>query len=213
GEALALVSDAGTPGISDPGVALVAAAIDAGAAVLPVPGPSAVVATLSASGLDPSRFVFEGFLPRGHGDQRKVLEPLRSLPHTLVFYEAPGRVPATLALLREALGDRRTAVARELTKRFEEFVRGKLSEVEAHFRETDARGECVIIVEGATDDEPVEREPSVEERLAELLGAGVSVRDASRQVSEELRQPRREVYQMAMDLATALQPPGGGGTD
>jgi 16S rRNA (cytidine1402-2'-O)-methyltransferase len=202
GEAVALVSDAGTPAISDPGAILVRAALEAGETVTPIPGPSALVTALCASGLDTSRFVFEGFLPRKAGERRKLLEGIRSLPHTLVFYESPERLADTLAGLQDVLGDRPGAVARELTKKFEEFARGPLSALAARFRETGVRGECVILVAGGTGEE--QRPPvagDLDERLMGLLGEGVSVRDAARITAQEYRRPRKETYARAMELA------------
>jgi 16S rRNA (cytidine1402-2'-O)-methyltransferase len=204
GQDVALVSDAGTPGISDPGALLVRAAVEAGVTVLPIPGPSALIAALSASGLDPSRFLFEGFLPRARGEQLRLLKALRPLPHTLVFYEAPGRLVTTLGALREAVGDRPCAVGRELTKKFEEVVRGPLSEVEAHFLQTPPRGECVIVVAGATGPESEEGAPDVEQRLRGLLTSGASVRDAARTVAEETGRPRNELYPLAQSLSETL---------
>lgn len=207
GEAVAMVSDAGTPGISDPGEALVRAAVAAGVAVLPVPGPSAVMAALSASGLSSAHFLFQGFLPRSRGDQRRTLLPLRALPHTLVFYEAPSRLVATLAMLREEVGNRQAVVARELTKKFEELVRGSLSEVEAHFRSTAPRGECVILVagsEGVAD--PAVAASAIDTQLRQLLEDGCSVRDAARAITEQFDIPRRDAYAQAQALAEELRP-------
>jgi 16S rRNA (cytidine1402-2'-O)-methyltransferase len=200
GERIALVSDAGTPGISDPGGMLVRAAIEAGIVVSPVPGPNAVAAAVSASGLDPSRFLFEGFLPRKKGDQRRVLEALRRLPHTLAFYEAPGRVAATLGALREVLGERRAVVAREITKKFEEFARGQLSELEVRFREQEPRGECVILVAGAGD-EPDEPAADPDALVAALLAEGKSARDTAREAAERYGIPRKEAYARALRLS------------
>lgn len=200
GSAVALVSDAGTPGISDPGGSLVRAAIEAGADIIPVPGPSAVAVALSASGLDPSRFVFEGFLPRGAGDRRKALARLAPLPHTLVFYESPARLAPTLAALRESLGDREAVVARELTKKFEQFVRGKLSEVEAAFRATAARGECVILVAGAAAEMKAAVPPDLEQQLIAKLREGLTVRDAARSLADATGLPRKDLYRLALDV-------------
>ncbi len=154
GKTVALVTDAGTPGISDPAERLVAAAVAAGITITPIPGPAAVIAAVIASGLSTRRFVFEGFLPVKKGRQTH-LRSLVAEPRTLVFYESPHRLVATLEDLQEHLGDRRAAVARELTKIHEEFVRGRLSEVLAVFRARPSiKGECVIVVAG-TDEEVV----------------------------------------------------------
>ena len=199
GENVALVSDAGTPGISDPGAELVRAAVEAGIRVEPIPGPSALVAALCASGLPTAHFLFHGFLPRSRGDQRKTLQPLRNLPHTLVFYEAPGRVGNTLAVLREELGDRPAVLAREVTKKFEEFRRGRLSELEAATQDAAPRGECVILVAGA-EAPPEVTAGDADALLRRLLDSGASVRDASREAAEVLGLPRKELYSRAMDL-------------
>jgi 16S rRNA (cytidine1402-2'-O)-methyltransferase len=203
GEDVAVVSDAGTPGVSDPGEALVRAAVAAGVPVVPIPGASAVTAALCASGLDPSRFLFHGFLPRSRGDQRRSLEPLRALPHTLVFYEAPGRLPGTLAQLQEVFGDRAAVVGREITKKFEEFVRGSLSEVEAHFRAREARGECVILVAGSTGEQAPATEADLDAVLRARLESGYSVKDAAKAAAEELSVPRRDAYARAQELTDA----------
>ena len=157
GESLALVSDAGTPLVSDPGYLLVAAAIEAGITVTPVPGPSAAIAALSAAGLPCDRFCFEGFLPARAAARRRRLAELAAEPRTLVLYEAPHRIAECLADLAAGCGGaRRACVAREITKRFETFYRGSLGELAARAK-TDAdvaRGECVVIVEGAPAAEP-----------------------------------------------------------
>jgi len=197
GRRVALVSDAGTPGISDPGDELITACIEAGLDVVVIPGPSAVIAALVASGLPTRRFAFEGFLPRAAGERRARLEALRAEERTLLFYEAPSRVLATLEAICQVLGDRRVAVAREMTKRFEEVVRGRASEVLEHFREHPPQGEFVLVVGGATPGEaPPPAEPAVspEEDVAERVAAGMSERDAIRAVATERHLPRREVY-------------------
>ncbi|HEY8531696.1 MAG TPA: 16S rRNA (cytidine(1402)-2'-O)-methyltransferase [Limnochorda sp.] len=201
GEAIAVVSDAGMPTISDPGGRLAAAAVEAGCPLQVVPGPSAVVAALAVSGLEASRFAFEGFLPRQGKDRRARLEELARLPHALVLFEAPGRLVPTLQDLQRALGPRRVAVARELTKRFEEVIRGDWAEVLEHLERHPPRGEFVIVVEGAKPRErPSWPDEEVARRLAELLARQVSPRDAVRQVAEASGRPRREVYQIALRL-------------
>jgi 16S rRNA (cytidine1402-2'-O)-methyltransferase len=164
GASLALVTDAGTPGISDPGAVLVRLALEAGVEVTPVPGPAAAIALLSASGLDTHRFVFEGFLPLKSGRKRRVLEALAGERRTLVFYESPHRLAKTLALMLEVLGDRPAAVGRELTKVFEEITRGTIATALERYRDKTVKGELTIAVAGCSgerepreaDDEPPE---------------------------------------------------------
>ena len=149
GESIALVSESGTPGISDPGADLVAAAHEAGAKVTVVPGPCAAAAAAGASGLSADRFVFEGFLPKKPGKRRRLLEALAREPRTIVFYESPHRVAATLEAIRDALGDRRLTVARELTKVFEEIRPTTVSAALADLAKRPPRGEYVLVVAGA----------------------------------------------------------------
>lgn len=148
GASLALISDAGSPAISDPGERLVAECVAANVRVVPIPGASAVIAALSASGLPTSRFHFLGFLPRTASEARAMLDEVAGLTATLVLYESPRRLVDTLAVLREALGDRRACVARELTKLHEEFLRGPLSSLEATLAAREVLGEVVVLVEG-----------------------------------------------------------------
>jgi 16S rRNA (cytidine1402-2'-O)-methyltransferase len=150
GQTVAVVSDAGTPGLSDPGTGLVRAAAEAGIQVVPIPGPSAFVSALVASGLPTSPVTFLGFLPESKGERRRAVEAVRSLPHTLVAYESPHRLLATLEALLEILGDRRVAAAREMTKIHEEVVRGSLRETLQYFSAHHPRGEFTIVIEGAS---------------------------------------------------------------
>jgi 16S rRNA (cytidine1402-2'-O)-methyltransferase len=152
GESIALVSDAGTPGLSDPGTSLVAAAAATHIQVVPIPGPSALLAALAASGLATAPMTFLGFLPATPGERRRALEAARAVRHTLVLYEAPHRLRRTLAAMCEVWGDRRAAVARELTKVHEEVFRGGLREALEHFSHTPPRGEFTLVVEGASGD-------------------------------------------------------------
>jgi 16S rRNA (cytidine1402-2'-O)-methyltransferase len=149
GAAVAIVSDAGSPGISDPAFTLVRAAVDAGLNVIPIPGPSSALCALEVSGLPTDRFAFEGFLPRKSGRRRARIEELRADPRTLIFFESVHRVRATLAELLEVWGDRPASVSRELTKKFEETKRGTLSALVAWADERTPRGEYVIVVAGA----------------------------------------------------------------
>jgi 16S rRNA (cytidine1402-2'-O)-methyltransferase len=154
GERIALVSDAGTPAVSDPGADLVARAVGAGVRVVPVPGPAAALAALVASGLPAARFAFDGFPPRPEAERRTFFAALRDEPRTLLLYESPRRLRATLRAIRDLLGERRVVVAQDLTRVEERFVRGAASEVLAHFSARAPSGECVIVVEGATPDTP-----------------------------------------------------------
>jgi 16S rRNA (cytidine1402-2'-O)-methyltransferase len=203
GERVALVSDAGMPGISDPGERLVAAAVAAGHPVEVVPGPSASLAALVVSGLPAGRFVFEGFLPRKGAGRSERLAAVAAEPRTCVLYEAPHRLARTLADLAAACGDdRRVVVARELTKLHEEVWRGILGEAHAWAAEHRPPGEMVIVLAGA----PAAAPPGDEDVLAALrdeLEAGATTRDAARAVAERLSVPRRRAY----DMAVRVSPP------
>jgi 16S rRNA (cytidine1402-2'-O)-methyltransferase len=195
---VALVSEAGTPGVSDPGHELIAAAIAARFPVVPIPGPSAVVAALVASGLPMREFTFLGFLPRRAGDRRRALEAAAREPRTTVFFETPHRLHPTLEAMGEAFGDRRHAVCRELTKTFEEVFRGTASEGLAHFQEP--RGEFTIVVEGATTESPPTSDEDVRRGLDEAKRRGLSARDAVKAVTAATGRPHREVYAQWLDL-------------
>lgn len=200
GRTVVLVSDAGMPGLSDPGYRLVRACIVEGLDVGVVPGPSAVVTALAVSGLPPGRFVYEGFLPRKAGDRRKRIQSFRDEPRTIVLFESPHRVEATLDDLRQVLGDRRVSLARELTKLYEEVLRGPLSEVAATLKERPPRGEITLVVEGAVHDHRLE--PAAEElaaRARALMEAGVTRKDALTQVAEEAGVPRRKVFDALLE--------------
>ena len=203
GERVALVSDAGMPGISDPGERLVAAAVAAGHVVEVVPGPSASVAALVVSGLPAGRFVFEGFLPRKGSGRSERLVAVAAERRTAVLYEAPHRLARTLADLVDACGgDRRVAIAREITKIHEQVWRGTLAEAVAWVAERDPPGEIVLVLDGA----PVDAPPDDDALLAAVrseLEAGASARDAARSVAARLDVPRRRVYAIATDAAAA----------
>jgi 16S rRNA (cytidine1402-2'-O)-methyltransferase len=197
GKKIALISDAGTPLLSDPGARLVAAAIEAGIRVTPLPGASALLAAISIAGLPAERFFYAGFLPGKAGERRQLLETAGTLPVTLVFYEAPHRLAATLRLLEQALGDRPAAIARELTKLHEECRRGTLSELAAHYEATPPRGECVILVGGA--EETAMGDAEIDAALRQQL-AGQTLREAVDEVTRLARRPRREIYALALAL-------------
>lgn len=203
GESIALVSDAGTPGISDPGSQLVDAALVAGVPVEVLPGPSAIVTALVASGLPTHAFYFGGFLPRKAGERSRLLDSLAQLDATLVFYESPRRTAASLADLAMRFPERRGAMARELTKLHEEVVRGPLPEVAA---EIDAReslkGEVVLLVGPPSPAEARQSEDAdpdaVEARLRELIGSGMKRAQAAKQVAGEFGLDRNAVYDLAI---------------
>lgn len=198
GQSVALVSEAGTPAISDPGYKVVRAAVAAGARVVPVPGPAAFLAALVASGLPTDRFVFLGFPPRRPGARRALLERVRPLPFTLLLYESPHRAAETLAELAAVLGDRPACVARELTKTHEELVRGPLSALARRYAAERPLGEVTLVVEGAAE-EPADA-PDVEARAAALLAEGLSPRDAAARLHAETGRPRRELYALVLRL-------------
>jgi 16S rRNA (cytidine1402-2'-O)-methyltransferase len=193
GAAVALVTDAGTPGVSDPGTRLVDAAWQAGARVVPVPGPSAALTALSASGLPADRFLFAGFLPRKGGARAEVLSWLRRVPATLVLFEAGNRAAATLEDLRQALGDRPAALARELTKLHEEIARGSLSELCRRFP-GDLRGEVTLVVGGAGEAEEEAPIESVADEIARRLGAGEPPTAVARAIAQGRGIARGEAY-------------------
>jgi 16S rRNA (cytidine1402-2'-O)-methyltransferase len=175
GEDLALITDAGTPLLSDPGQRLVQAAIKAGIQVVPVPGASALLSALVASGLDADRFTFFGFLPRKGKERTAMLDEIVSSPHTAILYEAPGRVADSLLELANRAGDRPAVVARELTKQFEELQRGTLESLKAYYTKAPPRGEVVILIAGAPPAAPDETMLHEEARV--LRARGLSVRD------------------------------------
>ena len=198
GARVALVSEAGLPGVSDPGQRLVAAAVAAGLPVVVVPGPSAHATALVASGLPSDRFLFLGFPPRDEGPRQALFGSLRGERATLLFYEAPARVGRTFADLAAALGgERRACLARELTKLHEELVRGPLAELAARYADTPPRGECTIVVEGGAESPPA---VDVEARVRELLAAGLGPRDVAARLALETGKPRRTLYQLALSL-------------
>lgn len=196
GESFALISDAGTPLLSDPGARLVRAAIDAGIAVSPVPGASALLAALVASGIVADRFTFFGFLARKGKDRSETIREIAALTHTAVLYEAPARVGETLAALAGAgAASREAVVARELTKQFEEFRRGTVQSLAESYLETAPRGEVVLVVAGAETPEP--DEARLRERAQALRETGLSARDVARVLTEESHAPRNLAYRLA----------------
>ena len=196
GESVALVSDAGTPLLSDPGARLVAAAVEAGIEVVPIPGASALLAALVASGLDATRFTFFGFLPRKGRERAAALAEIVALPHTAVLYEAPGRVADTLRELADlGGGEREVAVARELTKQFEEIRRGTVAALASYYGDVPLRGEVVLVVGGASA--TVVGEEELLERARELRHRGLSARDVAAALVAEHGAARNVAYRLA----------------
>jgi 16S rRNA (cytidine1402-2'-O)-methyltransferase len=199
GRDVAIVTDAGTPGISDPGERLVRAVLDAGYRVSAVPGPAAAVVALTISGLPTARFVFEGFLPRSGRQRHQRLAEVASEQRTVVLYEAPHRVVRTLADLADACGvDRQVAVCRELTKLYEEVVRGDLGSIDIG----EPRGEYVIVLGGAAQVEPESDEATIRRAIEAELDAGATTRDAANAVSARLGVPKRTVYALATEIGS-----------
>ncbi len=195
GKNIALVSDAGTPAISDPGEDIVQECICRGIEIIPVPGPCAFVCALTVSGFSTKRFSFIGFLPAKQNDRKKELEQVKHREETLIFYEAPHRLLKTLTDMQQVFGeDRRISVSREITKKFEEHIRGTLSQVLAHFETNPVKGEFVIVVEGGTKEESSFNELSLEEHLDLYEKQGLSKKDAIKQIAIDRNLPKRDVY-------------------
>ena len=198
GESIAVVTDAGNPGISDPAERLVRAAVEAGIDVVPVPGPSAFLAALVASGLPTGRFRFEGYLPSRGAARRRALGDLRPERATIVLHESPKRVHALLTEIADLLGERPVVLARELTKKFEEFYRGSASEAVARLERDPPRGEYVVLVGGAGEGEPLPAEP-VLDLVREEIAAGRSLRDSVRAAARIARWKEQEVYRIVRE--------------
>ncbi len=196
---VALVSEAGMPGLSDPGYELVRAVIQAGYPIVPVPGPCAAIGALVVSGLPTDSFVYLGFLPRRSSERRRALEKVRDEPRTLVLYEAPHRLAECLADVEAVLGDRPLAIARELTKLHEEIFRGTVSQARRHFADR-ARGEFTLVIGGAADQPSAWTQDRVQARLRELLDQGWERKEATRQAASESGWSRRAVYQLSIPV-------------
>lgn len=206
GKAIALVSDAGMPGISDPGYELVKACVEAGITVVPIPGASAAITALSAAGLPTDRFIFEGFLPAKSQQRREHLESLQAEPRTLIFYESPHRLRDTLQDLGEVWGsDRQIVLARELTKLYEEFWRGTIADAIAHYNQREPQGEYTLILAGTPPSQPHLTEEQLKAELLQLMKQGISRSQASRQLAKETSLPRRHLYQLALAIVMSSE--------
>ncbi|AFZ25981.1 putative S-adenosylmethionine-dependent methyltransferase, YraL family [Cylindrospermum stagnale PCC 7417] len=200
-KAIALVSDAGMPGISDPGYELVIACIEAGIRVVPIPGASAAITALSASGLPTDRFSFEGFLPAKGQQRREHLESLQAESRTLIFYESPHRLRETLQDLGEVWGsDRQIVLARELTKLYEEFWRGTIAEAIALYSQREPQGEYTLLVAGNPPSQLQLTEAQLKAELQQIMKQGISRSQASRQLAKSTSISRRHLYQLALSI-------------
>lgn len=201
GKAIALVTDAGIPGISDPGYELVKACIEAGIQVVPIPGASASLTALSAAGLPTDQFVFEGFLPASGTLRQQRLESLPAEQRTIILYESPHRLRVSLRDLAKSLGkERNIVIARELTKLHEEFWRGTIEEAIAHYTHTEPKGEFTLVIAGAQLVMPVLSEDTIKAELIEIMAQGVSRSQATRQLAEMTKLPRRQLYQLSLTI-------------
>ncbi len=200
GKAIALVTDAGIPGISDPGSELIQATLAAGIEVIPIPGANAALTALSASGLGSDRFCFEGFLPVKEKSRQERLEQIKTEFRTVIFYEAPHRLLATLEDLKATCGgDRRITLGRELTKLYEQFWRGTLAQACLYYQQETPKGEFTLVLEGVEDHQELS-EAALKAELGDLLQQGWSRSQASRHLAELTRIPKRKLYQLALEL-------------
>ena len=199
GETCALITDAGTPAISDPGTDLVEICAAQGVEVVAVPGPSAVIAALSIAGMDCGRWCFEGFLSMNKKSRREHLADIRQERRTMVFYEAPHKLLRTLEDFYQTLGDRPIALVREITKVHEQVNRTTLAQAVAHYSENPPRGEFVLILGGATEPKEQEEAPDPMERVEQLLEQGLSISLAVKQAAKELGVPKNSIYNQAME--------------
>lgn len=196
GKDIALISDAGTPGISDPGYKLVRHVVGSGISVSPIPGPAAFVSALAASGLATDSFFFGGFLPSKKSERRNRLEELRSIPGTLIFYETPHRIEAAISDCLQILGNRTAVIARELTKLHEEFIRGSLSEISDTLRNRELKGEMVLMIDRHGDEETIENTLSVSEIVKSLKQEGHDSKSALKLAAKKLGISKSEAYRI-----------------
>lgn len=206
GKIIALVSDAGTPGISDPGSVIIKRCIDENIDFEVLTGATAVTTALVYSGLDTTKFIFRGFLPRENKERLPIIEELKDRRETLIFYEAPHRLLKTLEFLKDNLGNRKIAICRELTKLHEEIIRETLENAINHYKENNPRGEYVLIVEGKSDEE-IEKEKavawenlSIEEHIKKYITEGFSKKDAIKKVSKDRKMTKSEIYKYSLNI-------------
>lgn len=197
---LALVSDAGTPLLNDPGYELVREAIASGHEVSPIPGPSALISALVASGLPTENFLYLGYLPRRSSDRRRMVREVSELPYTLVFFETPHRLLDSLKDLLEEFGDRELAVARELTKLHEEFFRGRISAALAHYTANPARGEITLVLAGRPPNEMIWPKEKLLEAIKDRKAQNIPPAKIASQLATDSNWPRREIYQLLIEM-------------
>lgn len=206
GKSIALVTDAGTPGISDPGSVIAVKCIQEGISFEVLPGATAITTALVYSGLDTTKFLFRGFLPRENKDRKPIIEDLKDRTETLIFYEAPHRLLDTLEFLEEHLGDRKISICRELTKLHEEILRLPLSDAVKYYTENSPRGEYVLVVEGKSQEEIMKEAQaewdnlSVEEHIKKYIEEGLSKKDAIKKVAKDRNLPKSEIYRYSLEL-------------
>ena len=206
GKTIALVTDAGMPGISDPGYELVKACVEANISVVPIPGVTASITALSASGLPSNKFIFIGFLPTKIKLREEHLEKLSNLLETIVLYESPYRILQTLEDLAKILGENRKIVlARELTKLHEEFWRGTVGQAILHYQNNQPKGEFTIVIAGAEPELAVLSEDTIKQKLQELFAQGISRSQASRQLAQKINLSRRKIYQIALKIENKVR--------
>lgn len=206
GKSIALVSDAGTPGISDPGSVIVSKCIEEGISFEVLTGATAVTTALVYSGMDTTKFIFRGFLPRENKDRRAVIEELKSRKETLIFYEAPHRLKETLLFLKDNLGNRKISICRELTKLHEEILRFTLEEALIYYTEKNVKGEFVLVVEGKSEEDILSEERSkwedlsIEDHIKSYIDEGLNKKDAVKKVAKDRKLSKSEVYKYSIEL-------------
>ena len=203
---IAIISDAGTPGVSDPGAVIVKKCIEEGLSFEVLPGATAITTALVYSGLDTTKFIFRGFLPRENKERRPVIEELLERKESLIFYEAPHRLKNTLEFLYESFGERNISICRELTKLHEEIIRLKLSEAIEYYSENNPRGEYVLVLEGkseaAIEEEEMEKwsNLTIEEHIKKYITEGLTKKDAIKKVSKDRKMTKSEIYKYSIDI-------------
>lgn len=200
GKSVALVSDAGMPGISDPGEDLVREVIAQGLKVCPIPGPSASIAALVVSGLPTDRFIFEGFLPREKKDKRQRMNCLKAEQRTIILYESPYRLIDTLMEFLQVLGDRKAAVSREITKKYEETIRGTLSEMISYFQDNPPKGEITLVIAGREEQKEVLIDTvQLKGEIKKLVNTGMAKKDAVKEIAMRYGLPKNQVYRLSLE--------------